>query len=99
MNMLTKQRTSAKELVQKWVEQQTGEGKTAEELQQTMFVYGDEVMEIEMDESRQLQIKEKQESDIVIFRKAEPEPGHICRCCSMEHDTHKDSLQCCAYLD
>lgn len=97
--MITKQRTSAKELVQKWVEQQKEHGKTEHELRKTMFVYGDEVMQIELNEQEELQIHEKNKDDIVIFRKTEPEPGYICRCCSMEYDTLKDSLQCCAYLD
>ncbi|WP_139148975.1 hypothetical protein [Alkalicoccus daliensis] len=95
--MLTKQRTTAKELVQKWVEQQKNSGRTEQELRQTMFVYGDEVMEIDINEHQELHVKEKE--DIIVFRKPEPEPGHICRCCTMEYDTEKDALQCCAYID
>ncbi|WP_147802690.1 hypothetical protein [Alkalicoccus halolimnae] len=97
--MLTKQMTSAEELVKKWIEQQKEDGKTEAQLRKTMFVYGDRVMEIEADEEEKLQISEKNDQDIVIFRTPEPQPGPFCRCCSMEYDNEKEALQCCAYID
>ncbi|MFC4736455.1 hypothetical protein ACFO4L_07635 [Bacillus daqingensis] len=97
--MLTKQRSTAKELAAKWVAQQQENGRTAGELHQTMFVYGDDVMQVDMNENKELHITDRTPQKVVVFRKPEPEPGHICRCCSMEYDHEKDALHCCAYID
>ncbi|TVP87222.1 MAG: hypothetical protein EA344_02095 [Alkalicoccus sp.] len=97
--MITREKTSAQELAEKWVNQQLESGKTAEDLHKTMFVYGDSVMEAQMDEQGTLQMKNKNEANIVIFRTPEPQPGPMCRCCGMDYDNEKEALQCCAYID
>ncbi|PRO65707.1 hypothetical protein [Alkalicoccus urumqiensis] len=97
MRMMTREMTSAEELVRKWMMNQQEIGRTTEDMKHTRFVYGSRIMEIGEDGT----IRERSEGDVIIFRSPEqPQPpAHLCRCCSMEYDTEKDALQCCAYLD
>lgn len=88
-------------LAQRWMDEQRKQGRSEEEMMRTMFVYEDAVMEIITDEHGEMQIEAQKPEQLVIFRSPEErkDPGHICRCCTMEHDNEKEAMQCCAFID
>lgn len=87
------------ELVEKWVHQNRIHGKTNEQMAGTTFVFGDEVISLNLNESGILKIEYKQ-GPVIIFRQADHvNQPNVCRACGMEHLNYKDAIQCCTNIE
>ncbi|MEW9670930.1 hypothetical protein [Ammoniphilus sp. 3BR4] len=88
-------KATGKELVQRWIIQNEGLGKTMDEMMGTTFVYGNEVLTLVADEKDSFRI-ESQIGRVVVFRKIdELDLSHSCRACGLEHHSHKEAIECC----
>ncbi|WP_142303536.1 hypothetical protein [Evansella halocellulosilytica] len=98
--MNTKQMTTAEQLIDRWVKQKFRAGKTEEDLNETVFIYGDQLLHLATDEWGSMNVESKGVNDVVIFRlPEEPTVENICRACGMEYDDEKAAMECCAYLE
>ncbi|TDL31802.1 hypothetical protein E2R51_11295 [Jeotgalibacillus sp. S-D1] len=92
--------TTSRELIERWIVQKVLEGKTNQELEGTMFVYGNEAFKLQGTANGALDIKEQTVSEVVVFRKKdETEPANICRACGLDYSSFKEAIECCADVD
>jgi len=91
---------SLREMVEKWINQHMLAGKMEEELEGTLFVYGNEVHSLMKTSSGDWAIKPQEVTQVVVFRKDEvTEPINMCRACGQDYESFKEAIQCCADLD
>lgn len=88
-------KATGKELVERWILQNRGLGKTNEEMIQTTFVYGDEILTLVASEQGDVEV-ESNKGKVVVFRQIdELDMTHTCRACGTEHQSHKEAIECC----
>lgn len=88
-------KATGRELVERWILQNRGLGKTNEEMVKTTFVYGDEILTLVANEQGMVEIH-SQPGKVVVFRKIdELDLTHTCRACGWEHESHKEAIECC----
>jgi hypothetical protein len=94
--------TQSKEMIERWINQHMLAGKPHEELDGTLFVYGNEVHSLRKSSSGDWMIEPHEASQVIVFRKeddTETEPVNMCRACGLDYSSYKEAIQCCAYLD
>ncbi len=92
-------KATGKELAERWILQNRGLGKTNEEMINTTFVYGDVILTLVANEQGNLEIESKK-GRVVVFRKIdELDLTHTCRACGMEHQSHKEAVECCMDIE
>ncbi|MBB5173380.1 hypothetical protein [Texcoconibacillus texcoconensis] len=91
----------AEELAEQWVQEQLHQGKGKDELDATMFIYDDTVLEVTCDRGDQLNVSAKEANNVIVLRTPaeEKELGPICRACGMTYEDEKSAIQCCADID
>ena len=90
----------SREMIDKWINQHVLAGKMKEELEGTLFVYGNEVHKLTKTSSEDWVIERQEVSQVVVFRKEEvTEPINMCRACGQDYESFKEAIQCCADLD
>ncbi|WP_017381086.1 hypothetical protein [Paenisporosarcina sp. TG-14] len=89
----------SREMIEKWINQNVLAGKTDEELEGTLFVYGNEAHSLIKTPSGEWAIEPQEVKQVVIFRKEETEPVNMCRACGQDYTSFKEAIQCCAFLD
>lgn len=88
-------KATGRELVERWILQNLTIGKTNEELLNTTFVYGDEILTLAANEQGNVEI-ETRHGKVVVFRQIdELDMTHTCRACGTEHQSHKEAIECC----
>ncbi|UCZ53155.1 hypothetical protein LGQ02_20655 [Bacillus shivajii] len=98
--MELKQMRSAEKMIDRWVEQQLHFGKSVEDFNETMFVFGNQIFQLSTDGYGGFQTNKKEANNVVVFRlPEEKELGYVCRSCGLDHDDEKAVLECCAFLD
>lgn len=91
-------KATGKELVERWILQNRGIGRTNEDMLNTTFVYGDEILTL-VANGQNLEI-EFQQGQVVVFRKIdELDMTHSCRACGLEHQSHKEAIECCMDIE
>ncbi|MEW9673185.1 hypothetical protein [Ammoniphilus sp. 3BR4] len=92
-------KATGKELVERWIYQNRGLGRTTDQMEGTTFVYGNEILTLTSNKRGTLDIQSKQ-TPVVIFRKMdELEMRNICRACSLEHTSYKEAVECCVDIE
>lgn len=93
-------KATGKELVERWILQNKGLGRTKDEMTgTTTFVYGNEILTLTSNEQGDLEIK-SQQTRVVLFRKLdELDMTNSCRACGLEHETYKDAIECCIDIE
>lgn len=90
---------TGRDLIERWVLIHRGLGKTNDEMKETMFVYGNEILTLHFNEQGALEI-EAEKKHVVVFRKMdELDMTNTCRACSMEHLSYKDAIECCVDIE
>ncbi|WP_075618296.1 hypothetical protein [Paenisporosarcina indica] len=90
----------SRELIERWINQHVLNGKTNDELEGTLFVYGNEVHSLLKTSAGDWVLEPQDVPQVVVFRKEEEsEPINMCCACGQDYASFKDSIQCCAYLD
>lgn len=90
----------SKEMIERWINQHIMGGKMNEQLDGTLFIYGDEVHRFSKTLSGDWVIEPQEVTQVVVFRKEEePEQLNMCRACGQDYESFKEAIQCCAYLD
>lgn len=90
---------TGRELIERWVLIQRGLGKTNDEMKETTFVYGNEILTIHFNEQGSIKI-ESEQKHVVVFRKMdELDMTNTCRACSIEHQSYKDAIECCVEIE
>lgn len=88
-------KATGKDLVERWILQNRGLGRTKDQMTGTTFVYGNEILTLTSSEQGNLEI-ESQQTRVVLFRKLdELDMTNSCRVCGLEHETYKDAIECC----
>lgn len=92
-------KATGKELVERWIQQSKGLGRSLDHLKETTFVYGNEILTLTPSERGTLDIQSKP-SNVVIFRKMdELDMKNTCRACGVEHLSYKDAIECCVNIE
>ncbi|MGD7044478.1 hypothetical protein [Jeotgalibacillus proteolyticus] len=92
--------TTSRDLIERWIVQHVLEGRSNEELEGTMFVYGNEAYTLEQTSQGALSIKEHSVSKVIVFRKKEDaDPANMCRACGLDYSSFKEAIECCADVD
>ncbi len=88
------------DLVQKWIEQNREQGKTEDEMIDTTFVFGDEIMHLIRSESGVLEVEHKL-GHVVVFRNRDELSFNMnmCRACGMEYASYKEAIECCMEME
>ena len=88
------------ELVDKWIQQNREHGATEEEMIDTTFVFGDEIMHLIRNENGALEVEHKV-GHVVIFRNRDELNinKNMCRACGMEHSSYKEAIECCMEME
>ncbi|MEW9673726.1 hypothetical protein [Ammoniphilus sp. 3BR4] len=90
---------TGKELIERWILQNRGIGRTTDQMIGTTFVYGNEISTLSSNERGELEIH-SEKSRVVVFRKMdELDMTNTCRACSLEHQSYKDSIECCVDIE
>ena len=90
----------SREMIERWINQHVLDGKTNDELEGTLFVYGNEVHSLTKTASGNWTVEPQEVKQVVVFRKEEePESVNMCRACGQDYTSFKESIQCCAYLE
>lgn len=89
-----------REMIDRWIDQKVSAGKTSEELDGTLFIYGNDVYRLVKTSLGDLVIEPQEIAQVVVLRKEDvPEPLNMCRVCGLDYSSFKEAIQCCAYLD
>lgn len=97
---LQQSETPGKEMIERWINQNVVVGKSSEELEKTLFVYGNEAHSLSKTSSGEWVIEPQEVTQVVVFRKEEKvEQINMCRACGLDYSSFKEAIQCCAYLE
>jgi|GEM_PF-1985907 len=87
------------DLVNKWIQRNRSLGKTNDEMNGTIVVFGDGIYTISKTDSGELDVQLTR-GNVVIFRDMkELAAENECRACGMLHDTYKEAVECCMNMD